>query len=83
MKEIFDGQMLIMTLPTTLLESICKIIFNSKVIYKSITDPDDNLLEELLSINGLSLAYVIVISCLLTLLLLAGDAGQVIPNPHV
>ena len=54
MKKIFDGEMLIMTLPTTLLENICKIIFNSKVIYKSITDPDDNLLEELLSINGLS-----------------------------
>ena len=54
MKKIFDGEMLIMTLPTTLLENICKIIFNSKVIYKSITDPDDNLLEELFSINGLS-----------------------------
>ena len=53
MKKIVDGEMLIMTLPTTLLENICKITFNSKVIYKSITDPDDNLLEELLSINGL------------------------------
>ena len=42
MKKIFDGEMFIMTLPTTLLENICKIIFNSKVIFKSITDPDDN-----------------------------------------
>ena len=53
MKTIFDGEMLIMTLPTTLLENICKIIFNSKVIYKSITYPDDTLLEELVSITGL------------------------------
>ena len=30
------------TLPTTLLQTFCKIILNSKVIIKSIIDPDDN-----------------------------------------
>ena len=38
----FEGEMLTKTLPTTLLQIFCKIIPKSKVIVKSITDPDDN-----------------------------------------
>ena len=41
-KKIFDGEMLIRSLPTTLLEIFCKIMVISKVILKSIIDPDDN-----------------------------------------
>ena len=40
--KIFEGKMLIKTLATTLLQIIDKIIFNFKVIVKSIIDPDDN-----------------------------------------
>ena len=36
------GEMLMRTLPTSLLELFCKIILNSKVIAKSTIDPDDN-----------------------------------------
>ena len=45
LKKNFDGDMLIRTLPATFLEKNCKIIVNSKVIIKSIIDPDDNLLR--------------------------------------
>ena len=38
--KIFEGEMFIRTLPITLLQIFCKIIFNSKVIVKSIIDPD-------------------------------------------
>ena len=42
--KLFEAEMLIRTLPTTLLQIFRKIIVNSKVIEKSIKDPDDNLL---------------------------------------
>ena len=42
MGKIFEGEILIRTLPTILLEIFCKIILNPKVIVKSIHDPDDN-----------------------------------------
>ena len=51
--KIFEGEMLIRTLPTTLLQIFCKIILNSKVIVKSIIDPDDNSWMNSLSFNGL------------------------------
>ena len=41
-KKLFDGEMLIRTLPTTLLQIFCNIILNSKVIDENILDPDDN-----------------------------------------
>ena len=44
MREIVDGEMLIRTLPATLLQIFRKIILNSKVIVKSISGPDDNFL---------------------------------------
>ena len=51
--KIFDGEMSITTLPTTLLQIICKTILNFKVIAKSTKDPDDNFWRNSLSINGL------------------------------
>ena len=42
-QKIFDEDMSIRTLPTTLLQIFCKISFNSKVIVKSIIDPDEIL----------------------------------------
>ena len=40
--KIFEGGLLFRIMPTTLLQIFCKIILNSKVIIKSIIDPDDN-----------------------------------------
>ena len=40
--KMFEGEMLIITLSTTLLEIFCKIILNFQVIVKSFTDPKDN-----------------------------------------
>ena len=51
--KLFEGEMLFRTLPITLLQIFSKIILNSKISAKSILDPDDNLLEKRLSINGL------------------------------
>ena len=42
---IFEGEILIKTLPTILLEIFCKIIFSSKDIVISVTDPDNNFLR--------------------------------------
>ena len=41
-KKIFDGEMFIMTLLTTLLRIFCKIILSSEFITKIYIDPDDN-----------------------------------------
>ena len=46
--------MLIKTLSTNLLQIIYKIIFNSKVIVKSIIDPDDNFLTYTLPVGDIS-----------------------------
>ena len=40
--KIFEGEMLIRTLPTTLLQIFCKRIPNSEDINKSVIVPDDN-----------------------------------------
>ena len=40
--KIVDEEMVIRTLPTTLLEILFMIIVNSKVIFKCIMDPDVN-----------------------------------------
>ena len=40
--KIFEGEILIRTLPTTLLQIFCKFISNSKIIVKSISGADDN-----------------------------------------
>ena len=40
--KIFEGEMLIKTLPTTFLQLFLKIILYFKVIVKSIIDPDSN-----------------------------------------
>ena len=45
--KIFDAEMSIRTLPTTLLQIFCKIILISKVIIKSIIDADDNIWRNL------------------------------------
>ena len=50
--KLFEWEMLIRTLPTTLLQIFCKIILNSKIIVQSILDPDDNSWMNSLSING-------------------------------
>ena len=39
---IFDGEMLIRTSPTTLLQIFYKIIVNSKDVFKTSIDPYDN-----------------------------------------
>ena len=41
-KKIFEGEMLIMTLLTTLLRIFCKIILSSEFITKIYIDSDDN-----------------------------------------
>ena len=40
-KKIFGGELIIRTLSTTPLQIICKSMLHSKVIFKSMTDPDD------------------------------------------
>ena len=40
---MFEGEMLVRILPTTLLQLFCKIILNFQVIVKSILNPDNNL----------------------------------------
>ena len=40
--KIFEGEMLIRTLAVTLLQMFCKITVNSKIIVKSMLDPDIN-----------------------------------------
>ena len=42
-KKLFEGEMLLRALSTTLLQIFRKIFFNSKVIIKNIRNPDDNL----------------------------------------
>ena len=42
MGKIFEGEMVMRTVRTTLLQIFCKIILISKVIIKSIIDQDDN-----------------------------------------
>ena len=38
----YKGEMIRRKLPTPLLQIFCEVILNSKVIVKSIEDPDDN-----------------------------------------
>ena len=52
-RKIFDGEMLIETSLTTLHKLFSKMLLSSKVIAISITDPDDNLWRNILSINEL------------------------------
>ena len=40
--KIFEEGMFLKTFSTTLLQKFCKISINSKVVIKSIIDPDDN-----------------------------------------
>ena len=40
-QKIFEGEMLIRTQPTTLLQIFFESMFDSKVIIKNIKDPDD------------------------------------------
>ena len=46
-KKIFDGEISMRRLPTTLLQIFCKTILNFKVIVKNIIDPDDNVWSNL------------------------------------
>ena len=39
--KIIEGEILIRIRPTTLLEIFSQFVFNQKVIFKSIIDPDD------------------------------------------
>ena len=50
--KIFDGDILIILLLTTVLQMFCKIIFNFKVIVKSLKDPDDNFTSNSKALNG-------------------------------
>ena len=43
--NIIEEELLIETLPTTLLRIFCNFILNFKIIAQSIIDPDDNFLE--------------------------------------
>ena len=54
--ENFVREMLIRTLSTNLLQIFCEIFLNSKVIVKSIIDPDDNFYGNSVSINGLHMS---------------------------
>ena len=56
-KKIFDGEMFIRTLPTTLLQIFCKIILNLKIIAKFDIDPDNYFQMEHLSYNALAGSY--------------------------
>ena len=47
MKKIFDGEKLIGTKPTILLQIFCKFCLSFKAIVKSIIEPNDYYLEEL------------------------------------
>ena len=51
--KIFEVEMLIRTLPTTLVQILCKLISNSKVIVKINAETDENFVEEVLGINML------------------------------
>ena len=42
-EKIFDGEVLMRTLTTSLLQIICEITLNPKVIAKSIVNPEDNI----------------------------------------
>ena len=42
LRKIFNGEILFRTSLKTLFHILCKIFLNSKVIVKSIKDPDDN-----------------------------------------
>ena len=48
---MIEGEMLFRTLPTTPHQNICKATFDSKVILKSIIDPDDNILKSIIGLN--------------------------------
>ena len=52
--EIFEGETLVRTPPTTLLQIFCELILNSLVIVKSIIDPDGNLLRKRVVETGLA-----------------------------
>ena len=51
-KKTFDGEMLIRTLTTTLLQISCKNFLNSKVIVKNIIDPDNHFLGNSKALMG-------------------------------
>ena len=54
-QKIFDEEILIKLLPTTPLQIFCEFMLYSKVIYKSIMGPDDNLSKSSPGMNGLTL----------------------------
>ena len=49
--KIFDGEMSVRTVPTTLLQIFCKTILTFKVIVKGIIDPDDNFWRKVLALK--------------------------------
>ena len=51
--EIFEGELLTITLPTSLLQMFCKTILNMRDIVKSIINSNENL-KNLLNMNGLT-----------------------------
>ena len=50
--KIFEGEMLIRTVYTTLTQRFNKIVSNSKVIIENTVDPDDNIRDILISMKG-------------------------------
>ena len=52
--KLFEREMFMIIQFTTLLQIFCEIMCISKVIFKSITYPDDNLQGWSLSMNGLN-----------------------------
>ena len=53
-RKIFEGDISIRTLPTTLFQIFCKIIINFIIIVKSTLDPDDNFKRNAYGTIGLT-----------------------------
>ena len=50
--KIFEGEMYIISLPTTLIQIFYKYVLNFQVIIKSFNDPDDNFKSKYSALMG-------------------------------
>ena len=84
--KIFEGELFIITLSTTPLQIVCKLLLHSKVIFKSMTSPDDICQVDLLSVCHLYAKALI--SCLVKRRGLGGGMTTMLiddamPNLHL
>ena len=75
-RKIFDGEMSIRTLPTTLLQFFCKNILNIKVIIKSTIDPEDNFLRNWFSVYISTWVAGVAELAAAVLIVSQGDSGH-------